>query len=296
MVPRDDASGSTTTTTTAEASAMSGELTERTFQGPDGTTFAYVDAGSGSPILLLHGWSSSWRWFERNIPALSRNHRVLALDFRGHGSSEKTESGHTMDQYARDVHDFVAGMGLDGVLMAGWSMGSIVLWSYVLQFGRGQASGMVFVGQSASDLITPEYEHGIMTMDDLADWIHTLQSDREPMVRENMRLMVGREPTPAEHDWMTADYLRCPAHIATVALYSQTVTDVSAAFAQIDFPTQVHFGVDPKMYKLDHGEYLASRIRGAELVVFEQSGHVPMWEEPERFVAEIERFAATLGG
>jgi pimeloyl-ACP methyl ester carboxylesterase len=273
---------------------MSDELTERSFRGPDGTTFAYVDAGAGRPILLLHGWSSSLRWFDRNIAALARRHRVVALDFRGHGSSEKTEAGHTMEQYARDVHDFVEGMGLDRPLMAGWSMGSIVLWSYILQFGAGQASGMVFVGQSASDLITPEYEHGIMTLDDLPQWIYALQMDREPMVRENMRLMVKREPTAEELDWMTADYLRCPAHIAAVALYSQTVANSMPAFAKIDFPTQVYFGVDPKMYRKEHGEYLASVIPGSELVLFEESGHVPMWEEPDRFVEEIERFSRRI--
>jgi non-heme chloroperoxidase len=273
---------------------MSDELTERSFHGPDGTRFAYIDVGSGSPILLLHGWSSSWRWFERNIAALARNHRVVAMDFRGHGSSEKTESGHTMEQYAKDVHDLVEGLGLVRPLMAGWSMGSIVLWNYIQQYGAGQASGMVFVGQSASDLITPEYEHGIMTHDDLPQWIAALQTDREPMVRENMRLMVKHEPTPEELDWMTGDYLRCPAHIAAVALYSQTVANSMPAFPMIDFPTQVHFGVDPKMYQLVHGEYLAEVIPGTELVVFEDSGHVPMWEEPDRFNEEIERFAARI--
>ena len=273
---------------------MTDALTERVFRGPDGTDFAYVDAGTGDAILLLHGWSSSLRWFERNIAALAEHHRVVAFDFRGHGGSAKTESGHTMEQYARDVHDVVEGLGIDRPLMAGWSMGSIVLWNYVLQFGAGQASGMVFVGQSASDLITPEYEHGIMTLDDLPQWINALQTDREPMVRENMRLMVKHEPTPAELDWMTADYLRCPAHIAAVALYAQTVTNSMPAFPKIDFPTQVYFGTDPKMYKREHGDWLAAHIPGSELVIFEDSGHVPMWEEPAKFNAEIARFSRSL--
>lgn len=271
-------------------------FTEREFRGPDGTRFAYVDEGSGTPILLLHGWSSSLRWFDRNIGELARNHRVVAFDFRGHGSSEKTESGHTMEQYARDVRDVVDGLGLERPLMAGWSMGSIVLWSYIQQFGQGQASAMAFVGQSASDLITPEYEHGIMTLDDLPEWIAALQTDREPMVRGNMRLMVKHEPTPAELDWMTADYLRCPAHIAALVLYQQTVANSLPAFPLIDFPTQVHFGTDPKMYRLEHGTWLADAIPGAELVVFEESGHVPMWEEPEPFAAAIEALAARAAG
>jgi len=72
------------------------------------------------------------------------------------------------------------------------------------------------------------------------------------------------------------------------------IEDSLPAFARIDFPTQVYFGVDPKMYRIEHGEYLARAIPGTELVVFEESGHVPMWEEPDRFVAEIERFAQRL--
>jgi pimeloyl-ACP methyl ester carboxylesterase len=266
------------------------KYTEREFHGRDGTRFAYVDEGSGTPILLLHGWSSSLRWFNRNIATLARDHRVVAFDFRGHGSSDKAESGHTMTRYAQDVHDLVEGLELGRPVMAGWSMGSIVLWNYLQQFGQGQAAGMVFVGQSASDLITPEYEHGIMTMADLQGWIEELQTDREPFVRSNMQAMVKAEPTPEALDWMTADYLRTPAHIAALVLYAQTVADSLPAFPRIDFPTQVHFGVDPKMYRIEHGHWLAEHIPGTELVVFEESGHVPMWEEPDRFNAELARF------
>jgi non-heme chloroperoxidase len=53
----------------------------------------------------------------------------------------------------------------------------------------------------------------------------------------------------------------------------------------------VHFGTDPKMYNIEQGHYLAERIPGTELVVFEESGHVPMREEPERFNAVLAEFA-----
>jgi non-heme chloroperoxidase len=273
---------------------MSGELTEQRFRGPDGTEFAYIDVGSGPAIVLISGWSGSKRWYERNIAALAENHRVVAFDLRGHGGSDKTESGHTMDQYARDVHDVIEGLGIERPVIAGWSMGSIVLWSYILQFGQGQAAGMVFVGQSASDLITPEYEHGIMTHDDLPEWIHAIQTDRESMLRAQMVQMVKDEPATSDVDWMTVDYQKTPAHIACVALYSQTVHNSLPAFAQIDFPTQVYFGTDPKMYKLVHGEWLAEHIPGTELIVFEESGHVPQWEEAEKFNDEISRFTRRL--
>jgi non-heme chloroperoxidase len=275
---------------------MEPALEEKFFTGPDRTQFSYVDIGQGSPIVLLHGWSSSLRWFQRNLPELAKNHRVLALDFRGHGSSDKTASGHTMEQYARDVHDFIDGAGVRNPVLVGWSMGSIVLWNYVMQFGSGQASGMVFVGQSASDLITPEYEHGIFPEQEVRRYMYELQMDRAQLVANNFVLMLKHRPSDEELKWMTEDYLRCPAHIATVAFYHQTMADSMPAFPKIDFPSQVYFGVDPKMYKLVHGEYLASIIPGCELVVFEESGHVPMWEEPERFNHELHAFAERVAG
>jgi pimeloyl-ACP methyl ester carboxylesterase len=267
------------------------QFAEATFRGPDGTEFAYVEAGEGPPIVLLHGWSSSLRWWTRNIEALAERHRVLALDFRGHGSSEKTASGHTMPGYAKDVHDFVAAMEADGALLAGWSMGSIVLWHYVMQFGAGQASAMAFVGQSASDLTTRDYPLGIMNESEFDRWMHDLQGDRRAMTEGNMKLMVKHEPSPEEVQWMTDDYLRCPAHIATVAFYHQTMDSAFPAFKKIDFPTQVHFGTDPKMYTIEQGHHLKKEIPGTELVIFEESGHVPMWEEPELFNRVLMDFA-----
>jgi pimeloyl-ACP methyl ester carboxylesterase len=267
------------------------QFAEATFRGPDGTEFAYVEAGEGPPIVLLHGWSSSLRWWNRNIEALAERHRVLALDFRGHGSSEKTASGHTMPGYAKDVHDFVAAMRADGALLVGWSMGSIVLWHYVMQFGAGQASAMAFVGQSASDLTTRDYPLGILNESEFHQWMHDLQGDRRAMTEGNMKLMVKHEPSAEEVQWMTDDYLRCPAHIATVAFYHQTMDTAFPAFKKIDFPTQVHFGTDPKMYNIEQGHHLEKEIPGTELVIFEESGHVPMWEEPEFFNRVLMDFA-----
>lgn len=264
-----------------------------TLRLPDGVDLAYSDAGSGQPLLFLHGWSSSQQWFRPQIPYFASRYRVLALDFRGHGDSEKTPSGHTMEQYARDVHDFVEGVGAQDCLMVGWSMGALVLWMYVLQFGRGQARGMVFVGQSASDLKTPAYDDGIVTLEEFHQVMLRLQTDRPGLLAEWMQAMC-METTAEQRAWMAADYQRCPAHIATVAFYHQTTVNCLPALGQIDFPTRVFFGVDPKMYDIRQGEYLARAIPGTRLVKFQRSGHVPMLEEPETFNAELHAFAEEL--
>jgi non-heme chloroperoxidase len=175
-------------------------------------------------------------------------------------------------------------------------MGCMVLWNYVMQFGRDQARAMIFVGQSARDLKTPDFDLALMTHDDLREWMLAVQTDRPTFLAQLMHDTCKHIPPPEFLQWMSDDYQRCPAHIAAVALYHQTTVDSLPAFPLIDFPTQVHFGTDPKMYELAQGEYLGREIPGTELVVFEESGHVPMIEEPEKFNATVKEFAGRVFG
>ena len=99
-----------------------------TLELPDGASLAYDDAGSGRPLVLIHGVSMSRRFFERNVPALAEHHRVINVDLRGHGESPASEGGHTVAQYARDIHHMLGALGLDGAVLVGWSMGTMVAW------------------------------------------------------------------------------------------------------------------------------------------------------------------------
>jgi pimeloyl-ACP methyl ester carboxylesterase len=136
----------------------------------------------------------------------------------------------------------------------------------------------------------------LMTHDDLHRWMLAVQTDRPAFLAGLMRDTCKHVPSDEFLTWMSEDYQRCPAHIAAVALYHQTTVDSLPAFPLIDFPTQVHFGTDPKMYELAQGEYLAREIEGCELVVFEESGHVPMIEEPAKFNDTIEAFGRRVFG
>src|SRR5205814_9570500 len=108
---------------------------------------------------------------------------------------------------------------------------------------------------------------GVFPESEVRRYMHALQMDRRKLIADQMATMV-HVPLEEDLEWMTDDYLRCPANIATVAFYHQTMADSRPAFPRIGFPTQVYFGTDPKMYKIAHGEYLARLIPGCELVVF----------------------------
>lgn len=90
-----------------------------------GIRLACDDVGSGRPVLLIHGVSMSRRFFERNVDVPAERFRVVNVDLRGHGESPACEGGHTVAQYARDVHALIERLGLDGVVLVGWSMGTM---------------------------------------------------------------------------------------------------------------------------------------------------------------------------
>lgn len=86
----------------------------------------YVESGSGSPLLLLHGGHGSWTHWIANIEALSRVHRVIALDMPGFGGSYRPQPDYTIGQYVAVVIEVLDSLGIASAAIAGFSFGSVV--------------------------------------------------------------------------------------------------------------------------------------------------------------------------
>ena len=98
---------------------------DHTWAGPDGTKFHYVEQGKGTPVILIHGLTSSAinNWFSTGIAQkLAKTNRVIALDMRGHGDTgpSPADSNGTM---IRDVVDFMDHLKIDKAHIGGYSMG-----------------------------------------------------------------------------------------------------------------------------------------------------------------------------
>lgn len=110
---------------------------------PDGVPLYYEYYGDGKGILLIHAWTMNAEyWWQKNMPELSNSHRVIALDLRGHGLPGKTDEGHRLDQYARDVRHLLGALELAEVTMVGWSMGTSIILSYLTQFGADEVRSL----------------------------------------------------------------------------------------------------------------------------------------------------------
>jgi len=94
---------------------------------PDGVTLRFDEAGEGDPaILFVHGWCCSHDNWRHQVAHFSRSHRVIALDQRGHGESDKPNQDYTVGGFVDDLVWFIGDRGLDRPVIVGHSMGGLI--------------------------------------------------------------------------------------------------------------------------------------------------------------------------
>jgi non-heme chloroperoxidase len=91
-----------------------------------GLSLNFVEHGpnNGKPVLFLHGWPDSWFTYSRVLPLLPQNLRLLAVDLRGYGDSDKPESGYRISDLAGDVVAFLDALRIDRATLVGHSFGT----------------------------------------------------------------------------------------------------------------------------------------------------------------------------
>jgi pimeloyl-ACP methyl ester carboxylesterase len=93
----------------------------------DGVRLAYKEMGSGSPpMLLVHGWTCDHTYFAPQAEYFSPRHRVISVDLRGHGVSDKPEQDYTMAGFADDLAFLCEQLGVDRPVVVGHSMGGVI--------------------------------------------------------------------------------------------------------------------------------------------------------------------------
>jgi pimeloyl-ACP methyl ester carboxylesterase len=252
------------------------------------------DAGDGRPVVFLHGVTCSGWFFARQLEhAETGAWRAIVPDFRGHGDSEKVLEGHTVPNYAQDLRALMESLGVERPVLVGWSMGAMVAFEYLKAFGADAVAGIVVVDQPPSDFAWPGYEFAMFTPDVLGHTVDGIQMAQAVVAEEFAGLML-HTPTPELVADFVRELMKPPAAVATSILVDQTFRDYRDFLPEIGVPTLVAFGGDDKATNPAAGKWMADRIPGARLEVFEASSHCPFLEEPEAFNRALEGFLSGL--
>jgi pimeloyl-ACP methyl ester carboxylesterase len=100
----------------------------------NGVRLHYVTGGRGEPLVLLPGWPQTWWEYHKIMPALAARFRVIVVDLRGMGGSDKPAGGYDKKTMATDVHELVKKLGYEKVAIAGHDIGSQVAFSFAANF------------------------------------------------------------------------------------------------------------------------------------------------------------------
>jgi pimeloyl-ACP methyl ester carboxylesterase len=259
----------------------------------NGADLYYEDYGDGRPIVFLHGATGGLRYFEPQLVELSTEFRTIAVDFRGHGRSAKSELGHTLPQYARDVRTLLETVALEEVVLVGWSMGAMVTWEYVGQFGTDRLHGLVDIDMEPSPLKREGYEYGSHDVTELRDALGAIQTDPLGLLQRQAEALLAAPPSRDLRTLILDEGSRIPPPIQS-AMLLELVRDYREVLPTIDVPTLVCAGADEQWRTVASVEYVAEQVPNTRFELFEESGHCPTVEEPERFNRVLTDFVETL--
>lgn len=100
----------------------------------NGIRLHYVEGGKGSPLILLSGWPQTWYSFHRIMPQLAKKFKVIAVDYRGMGSSSKPADGYDKKTMAKDIFELIKFLGFEKVFIAGHDIGAMVAFSFAANY------------------------------------------------------------------------------------------------------------------------------------------------------------------
>jgi non-heme chloroperoxidase len=253
-----------------------------------GVTLHYLEQGDeqGEPVIMLHGYTDSWHTYALVLPLLSPAYHIFALDQRGHGNSSKAEHDYTMQQMAADVVALMDAKGIDKATVVGHSMGSMVAQLLAIHH-PDRVSRLVLIGS-----MTLGGNPGVLEFNAA---VKTLTDPIDPAFARDFQVstLAGEVP-PAFLDKVVAESLKVPAHVWRQAMASFVEQNTTHDLPKISTPTLIMWGeLDPYFPRSDQ-ETLATLIPQATLRIYEQVSHNPHWEQPERFVADLEQFLAAM--
>jgi non-heme chloroperoxidase len=254
----------------------------------------YDDAGSGRPIVFIHGLTVTSRFFLKQRPFISERNRFVAPDIRSHGRSEKVLHGNTVPIQSRDLHELFEGLDLRDMVLVGWSNGAFNVWEYLHTFGDERVAGVVIVDESPCPVKRPDWDLGYFELPALAAGMEARQVDHEAFVRNVfLQRIFAKPPPPDDVEWMVEEITAIPGTIAAAVGFDSMTRDYRPLLEDVHVPVLVCFGAE-SIVPEGNGPYLSKAMGDARLVVIEGSGHSPFYEQPDRFNDELARFVASL--
>ena len=257
----------------------------------DGTEIGFSEWGNlqGPSVVLIHGWVFSRLAFDRQIHGeLAERCRVVAYDLRGHGESGKPEDPSAYSDgnlWAADLDCVLEAVGMERPILAGWSLGGRVATHYVFVAGRERVAGLNLI---SSRVLQPPNAAVNGAISASAEIMSNSLAESIPFTTRFIRNCTHLALSRGDEE----QFLRAAMSVPSMARRGASAwhIDYGNYFDELDLSVLVTHGANDSITLPIAAETIARRLRG-KLSIFPGCGHMPFWEDPERFNHELAQFA-----
>jgi len=270
-------------------------MTARSVDAPDGVRITVDDAGraGGPSIVFVHGFGQSRASFASVLGGpLTATHRLVAMDLRGHGDSDKPagEGAYASERLGDDLHAVIEGLALRRSVVVAWSYGGVVLGEYLRRRGSGALGGVLLVaaamqvGKPARDL----FGHVMMSN------ARGLLADDDTVYAAAARAFVRGCPA-SPLDTLTVEravetMLRVPVHARRSLLFHSG--DYLPEIGRCTAPVATIHGALDEVVSPRMSELVGMTVPGCESSLVPDVGHMPWLEAPDAFDASLRAIGA----
>lgn len=252
----------------------------------------YSDNGGGIPLLLIHGYPLSRALWEPQVTGLADAARVLALDLRGHGSSDPVPGPYSISVLADDCRGFLDALGITRpVVLGGLSMGGYVVFEFYRKYPQRIAGLILAATRAGADspeakasrdkAATTARDKGVSAI--VETMLPKMLSPKSYQTRPELVTRVRKMMTSTSFAGVVGDL---------AAMRDRT--DSTALLAQIDKPTLILHGADDQLIPPAEAQVMSAAIPSARLHILPDAGHLLNLEQPEAFNDAVRRFLISV--
>ncbi len=256
----------------------------------DGIRIAYRVAGSGPPLVMVHGApadSRTWQWM---FSDLARDHTVCTWDAPGFGESSDIDDSWRAPQFADALAAFIAALGFERPHVVGHSFGTIVALSLFERHPAVPASLVLVGGYAgwAGSLPPDEVARRLEMFLGMAELGEAFDPKSYPGLFSDL--------IPADRDAALVTMMRENVRPAAIRAAGRTAaeTDLRPVLPTVDVPTLLLHGEADARSPLENADALHAAISTSRLVVLPKLGHACVLEDPEACAAAIRRFVKSV--
>ncbi|MFN2159664.1 MAG: alpha/beta fold hydrolase [Anaerolineales bacterium] len=258
----------------------------------NGYDMAYTDAGSGPPLVFIHGFPLNRRMWQPQVDEFRETHRVIAPDLRGHGESQAVIGLYSMDLYAGDIIALLDHLKIEEkIVLCGLSMGGYICFELIRNF-PDRLAGLVLTATWAK----PDSMEKRAGRDQSAS--NVLQNGIEPLAEGMLPLLLSPETGQSNPGLVSevSDILNSTSVEGTVGALQamRDRPDSTPILSEINLPTLVIHGADDKIIPFEEAEKMAAQIPECRLFKIDHASHLPNLERPAEFNSAFSGLLQTL--